>query len=159
MEVHMNMKSTSQHMNWGALLPAYVILGGAALLALGGAQEIGQNNGHPFGVALALLASAALLGVLAVLTWMNWRAARFRASRWGLYDQTGQKGGFLKGFLLGLLGVFVVHMVLLFAMVTPSAPNAVRAIASVLLQPISLLYPVVSVVVGYLTRFVRATRI
>lgn len=154
----MNMKSTSQHMNWGALLPAYVILGGAALLMLGGAQEISQNNGHPFGVVLALLASAALFGVLVVLTWMNWRAARFRASRWGWYDQTGQKGGFLKGFLFGLLGVFVVHMVLLFAMVTPSAPNAVRAIASISLQPISILYPVVAVVAGYLTRFVRATR-
>ena len=51
----MNMKSTSQHMNWGALVPAYVILGGSALLMLGGAQEISQNNGHPFGVALALL--------------------------------------------------------------------------------------------------------
>lgn len=155
----MNMKSTSQHMNWGALLPAYVILGGAALLALGGAQEIGQNNGHPFGVALALLASAALFGVLAVLTWMNWRAARFRASRCGLYDQTGQKGGFFKGFLLGLLGVFVVHVVLFFAAFTPAAPDAVQAIASIALLPFAVLYTVVPLVTGYLTRFVRATRI
>ncbi|CAN7164198.1 ABC transporter permease [Pseudoxanthomonas sp. LjRoot168] len=155
----MNMKSTSQHMNWGALLPAYVILGGAALLALGGAQEIGQNNGHPFGVALALLASAALFGVLAVLTWMNWRAARFRASRWGLYDQTGQKGGFFKGFLLGLLGVFVVHVVLFFAAFTPAAPDAVQAIASIALLPFAVLYTVVPLATGYLTRFVRATRI
>ena len=40
----------------------------AAFLLSGCAQEISQNNGHPFGVVLALLASAALFGVLAVLT-------------------------------------------------------------------------------------------
>lgn len=153
------MKSSSNHMNWGALVPAYVILGGAAVVALGGAQEISQNNGHPFGVVLALLASAGLLGVLALLTWMNWRAARFRASRWGLYDQTGQKGGFLKGFLWGLVGVFGVHVALFFAMATPAAPDAVRAIASIALLPFAIFYTIVPLVTGFFTRFIRATRI
>lgn len=153
------MKSTSNHMNWGALVPAYVILGGAALLALGGAQEISQNHGHPIGVVLALLASAGLFSVLALLTWMNWRAARFRASRWDRFDQTGQKGGFLKGFLWGLLGVFALHVALFFAAFTPAAPEAVRAIASIALLPFAVLYTVVPLVTGYLTRFVRATRI
>lgn len=153
------MKSTSHHMNWGALVPAYVILGGAALLSFGAAQEIGQNNGYPFGVVLALLASAGLFGVLALLTWMNWRAARFRASRWDRFDQTGQKGGFLKGFLWGLVSVFGLHVALFFAAFTPAAPDAVKAIASIALLPFAILYTIVPLVTGYLTRFVRATRI
>lgn len=155
----MNMKSTSLHMNWACLVPAYVILGGATLLMLTGAQEISQNNGSPFGVALALLAGAALIGLLAVLTWMNWRAARFRASRWGWYDQTGRKGGFFKGYLLGLLGVFVVHVVLFFTVSMPAAPAAVRAIAAIALMPFAVLYMWVPLVAGVMTRFVRATRI
>lgn len=155
----MNMKSPSQHMNWGALAPAYVILGGASLVMLAGAQEIYQNNGHPLMVALALLAYASLIGLLLLLTWMNWRAACFAASRWGMYNQTGQKGGFLKGFLLGLLGVFILHVVLFFTAFTHVAPEGVRMIASIALLPYAVLYSVVPLVSGFMTRFVRATRI
>ena len=153
------MRSASQHMNWWALIPAYVILGGAALLVLGGAQEMAQNNAHPIAVALALAGSAGLVGVLALLTWMNWRAARFRASRWGRYDQTGNKGGFGKGFLYGLLGVFMTHIALFLCMTLPATPEALRVIASIALLPFSVLYTVVPLFTGWMMRFIVATRI
>lgn len=153
------MRSASQHMNWWALIPAYVILGGASLLAIGGAQEVAKNGGHPIYVGLAMAGGAALVGLLALLTWMNWRAARFRASRWGLYDQTGNKGGFGKGFLYGLLGVFLVHIGLFVCMAFPTVPEPIRAIASFALLPFAILYTIVPLFTGWMMRFIVATRI
>ncbi|WP_240502952.1 hypothetical protein [Stenotrophomonas sp. TD3] len=55
------------HMQWGLLAPATVILGGAGLLFLAGAQEIGQNVGYGWQAGLAVAGGAAVLLLLALL--------------------------------------------------------------------------------------------
>ncbi len=63
------------HMQWGLLAPATVILGGAGLLFLAGAQEIGENMGYSWEAGLAAAGGAALLLLLLLLYVLNWRAA------------------------------------------------------------------------------------
>ena len=60
-------QSRSSHMQWGLLAPATVILGGAGLVFLGGAQELAKNGASGWGVALALSAALGIWGLLAFL--------------------------------------------------------------------------------------------
>lgn len=154
-----NHERPNTHMRWGNLAIATVILGGAGVVFLGGAQEIAQNGAPAWGVALAMGIAGALLGLLALLYLLNWRAARMRAAMARNPFLAPQKGGFLKGFLLGLLGVFVIHVALFFAAFTPAAPDAVKAVASMALLRFAALYAIVPLVAGWLTRVMRATRI
>jgi hypothetical protein len=58
-------------MQWGLLAPATVILGGAGLLFLAGAQEIGQNVGYGWQAGLVAAGGAAVLLLLALLYVLN----------------------------------------------------------------------------------------
>ena len=82
------------HMQWGLLAPATVILGGAGLLFLAGAQEIGQNVGYGWQAGLVAAGGAAVLLLLALLYVLNWRAARVRAARASGLLVSPRKGGF-----------------------------------------------------------------
>ncbi|WP_447610534.1 ABC transporter permease [Stenotrophomonas maltophilia] len=103
------------HMQWGLLAPATVILGGAGLLFLAGAQEIGQNVGYGWQAGLAAAGGAAVMLLLALLYVLNWRAARVRAARVRAARASGlpvspRKGGFGKGALVGLLCVVALQL-------------------------------------------------
>lgn len=100
----------SGHMQWGLLAPATVILGGAGLLFLAGAQEIGQNVGYGWQAGLAAAGGAAVLLLLALLYVLNWRAARVRAARANGLLVSPRKGGFGKGALVGLLFVVALQL-------------------------------------------------
>ena len=155
-----NHERPSSHMKWGLLAPATLLLGFGGLLFLGAAQEAAQNNAPTWGVVSAVSIAFALWGLLALLYLINWRAARVSAAMARNSFVAPKTGGFLKGFLLGLLGVFVLHVALFFAAFTPAAPEVVRSFASmaIALLPFSLLYVIVAVTAGFGLRIVRATR-
>ncbi|MBA0282742.1 ABC transporter permease [Stenotrophomonas maltophilia] len=102
--------SPGGHMQWGLLAPATVILGGAGLLFLAGAQEIGQNLGYGWQAGVSAAGGAAVLLLLALLYVLNWRAARVRAARASGLLVSPRKGGFGKGALVGLLFVVALQL-------------------------------------------------
>lgn len=155
-----NHERPSSHMKWGLLAPATVLLGFGGLLFLGAAQEAAQNNAPTWGVASALAIAFALWSLLAMLYLINWRAARVSAAMARNAFIAPRTGGFIKGFLIGLCGVFVVHVALFFASFTPAVPEVVRSFASmaIALLPFSILYVIVALMAGFGLRIVRATR-
>ncbi|WP_369969250.1 ABC transporter permease [Stenotrophomonas rhizophila] len=98
------------HMQWGLLAPATVILGGAGLLFLAGAQEIGQNVRYGWQAGVAAAGGAAVLLLLLLLYVLNWRAARVRAAMASGLLVSPRKGGFGKGAMTGMFFVVALQL-------------------------------------------------
>jgi hypothetical protein len=163
MNYRANVETTSSHMKWGLLAPATVILGGAGVVFIGGAQEAAQNGAPPWGVALFLVGGLAIWGFLALLYVLNWRAARVRAAMARNAFITPRKGGFLKGALIGTALVMALQVLIIATgVVYPGLESGVRQLFVLLAFYLTALYtvfPIVPLVCGWLGRVWRATSV
>lgn len=153
------MRTASQEMSWGSLVPATVILGGAGLVFLGGASEMASRNGHGWGSMAAIALGLGIWGVLGALYWLNWRAAKFRALQSREPWRQPKAGGFLMGALMGFGALLMLHAVAFRAMSLQELPGDVQLAAAVVaLNPLMLLaYTVVPLLTGWVCRVVRST--
>ena len=164
MNYRANVETTSSHMKWGLLAPATVILGGAGVVFIGGAQEAAQNGAPPWGVALFLVGGLAIWGFLALLYVLNWRAARVRAAMARNAFITPRKGGFWKGALIGTLLVVALQVVsVLIGLFYPGLDEGERnfflVVPTFYLTALYTVFPIVPLVCGWLGRVWRATSV
>lgn len=150
------MRTASQEMSWGSLVPATVIFGGAGLVFLGGAGEMASRNGHGWASMGAAALGLGIWGILGALYWLNWRGAKFRALQSREPWRQPKPGGFLLGCALGFGGLLLLHAVAFFAMTVPN--DFQLAAAVIALNPLMLpAYTVVPLLTGWVFRTVRAT--
>lgn len=157
-------QSRSSHMQWGLLAPATVILGGAGLVFLGGAQELAQNGASGWGVALALSAALGIWGLLAFLYVLNWRAAGVRAAMAVNPFIRPRKGGFLKGAIIGTLFVVVLQIAsVLIGLFYPGLEQGERnfffSVPTFYLTALYTVFPVAPLLGGVVVKLWRSTSI
>ncbi|QQP97969.1 ABC transporter permease [Lysobacter enzymogenes] len=142
--------------SYAHLAPATVILGGAGTLALTASGEFST----PGAQAASILGGLALLGLLALLWWVNVRAARYRAWASARYPAPApQKGGFWLGAGLGLVAAFALQALALVVAKSGVGPEGLRFLAMVWVFVGFLGYGVFPLLFGYIGRIHRATRI
>ncbi len=164
MNYRANVETTSSHMKWGLLAPATVILGGAGVVFIGGAQEAAQNGAPPWGVALFLVGGLAIWGFLALLYVLNWRAARVRAAMARNTFITPRKGGFWKGALIGTLLVVALQVAsvligLFYPGLNEDERNFFIGVPPVFLTALYTVFPIAPLLGGLLGKMWRATSI
>lgn len=155
------MRTASQEMSWGSLVLATVVLGGMGLVFVGGAFEIAQNTGFGLGFLGAMAIGLGVWGVLTVLYWLNWRSAKFRAAQFNEPWRRSKDGGFLMGYLVGVVGLFSIHAVSFFSIGSTNLPEDVRFVALLIaFNPLmGLAYMLLPLLTGWFWRVIRATSI
>ena len=157
-------ESRSSHMQWGLLAPATVILGGAGVVFLGGAQEAAQNGANGWVVVLALSAALGIWGLLAFLYVLNWRAAGVRAAMAVNPFIRPRKGGFLKGAIIGTLFVVVLQIAsVLIGLFYPGLEQGERnfffSVPTFYLTALYTVFPIAPVLGGIVGKLWRSTSI
>lgn len=153
------MRTASQEMSWGSLVPATVILGGVGLVFVGGAGELAGRDGQSWGSLAAVALGLGIWGVLAALYWLNWRGAKFRALQSREPWRQPKPGGFLLGALVGFAGLLMLHAIAFRAMTLTGLPGDLQLVAAIIaLNPFMLMaYTVVPLLTGWVFRVLRAT--
>lgn len=140
--------------SYAHLAPATVILGGAGTLALTASGEFST----PGAEAASILGGFAVLGFLALLWWVNVRAARYKAWASGRYPvPTPRKGGFLIGAAAGLAMAFGLQVLAYAVAKAEIGSEGLQFLAMVWVFVGFIGYLVLPLIVGYVWRVYRAT--